>query len=268
MRRQNVVKRCASLIVGACFVATLAVHWRSSLSRTHSVRNLDVHDGVKDLQECIEKVSACSASKLPSIGPAALCNLLPSFPNTTAANEAEAAIPRVIHQSWRDNVTLPLDFREWAQSWRDNNPGWRYSLWTDSDNHFLVKQHYPWLLASYNALPAPIMRADTARYVYMHVDGGVYADLDTWCLQPLGSLFDKYRSKLHDSVAVMAKISANDAFEHNVPVGISIVYDAVVDVMPYRRPSYVHAECVACVHPSTSVLAVSIAHYRLYGSST
>lgn len=60
-----------------------------------------------------------------------------------------------------------------AQSWRDQHPAWQYKLWTDVDNHNLVSQHYSWLLQAYDSLPRGIMRADTARYLYMHRHGGV-----------------------------------------------------------------------------------------------
>ena len=36
----------------------------------------------------------------------------------------------------------------------------------------------PWLLPTYESMPAQIFRADLARYAYMYVYGGVYVDLD------------------------------------------------------------------------------------------
>ena len=221
MRARNVIKRCVPLIVGVFF---LAAQWRSKLGglsrRTHSLLALDTKD-LMDFHECIEKLSECDASNLP-LGHETLCTLLPSFKRSSETNDT-AAIPRIIHQSWKDNVTLPLDFREWAQSWREKNPGFHYAFWTDKDNRLLVEQHYPWLLASYDALPAPIMRADIARYVYMLHHGGTYVDLDTWCTKPLDSLFHNFARTLQVPIALMAKISENDAFEHNIPVGASLI---------------------------------------------
>jgi hypothetical protein len=45
-------------------------------------------------------------------------------------------------------------------------------LWTDEDNRKLVLDHYPWFLDTYDALPKPIMKADSVRYLYMHHLGG------------------------------------------------------------------------------------------------
>ena len=45
-------------------------------------------------------------------------------------------------------------------------------LWTDEDNRKLVLDHYPWFLDTYDALPKPVMKADSVRYLYMHHLGG------------------------------------------------------------------------------------------------
>jgi len=52
------------------------------------------------------------------------------------------------------------------------HPAWEYKLWTDEANRNLVKEHYPWLLETYDGFPENIMRADTARILYMHHYGG------------------------------------------------------------------------------------------------
>jgi hypothetical protein len=45
-------------------------------------------------------------------------------------------------------------------------------LWTDDDNRALVQHHYPWFLATYDAMALNVSRADAARYLYMHKYGG------------------------------------------------------------------------------------------------
>lgn len=56
----------------------------------------------------------------------------------------------------------------------------------------MVKTYFPWFLKTYQALPAEITRADVARNMYMYLLGGVYADLDTECLQTFDKLFQKH----------------------------------------------------------------------------
>ena len=97
-------------------------------------------------------------------------------------------IPKLFHQSWKTSK-LPDKFETWSQSCRTMNPDWEYVLWTDDDNADMVEKYAPWFRRTYNGLPAPIERVDASRNLYMHIFGGVYADLDTECLRPYDSLF-------------------------------------------------------------------------------
>lgn len=49
------------------------------------------------------------------------------------------------------------------------------------------------------------------RAFYLHMYGGVYADLDTWCLRPMDSLVNK--GKLY-----LAEMSDDTQFGQNIPV--------------------------------------------------
>ena len=59
------------------------------------------------------------------------------------------------------------------------------------------------------------MRADTARYLYMHRHGGVYADLDTVDMLPMEDLL---RTVPSGQAAVLAMMSKDEDFPHNLPV--------------------------------------------------
>ena len=83
----------------------------------------------------------------------------------------QATIPKIFHQSWVDH-NLPKKFEEWSQSCRRMHPDWEWVLWTNEDNHDLVKKYAPWFLETYEALQSEILRADAARNIYMHVFGG------------------------------------------------------------------------------------------------
>lgn len=47
-----------------------------------------------------------------------------------------------------------------------------HRLWTDEDNYNLIKDHYAWFLDTYESLSKPVMKADSARYLYMYHIGG------------------------------------------------------------------------------------------------
>ena len=83
----------------------------------------------------------------------------------------QTTIPRIFHQSWVDH-DLPKKFEEWSRSCRKMHPDWEWVLWTNEDNHDLVKKYAPWFLETYEALESEILRADSVRNIYMHVFGG------------------------------------------------------------------------------------------------
>lgn len=91
-----------------------------------------------------------------------------------------------IHQTWKD-AEVPARWQAFRESWR-RWPGAALQLWTDADNRDLVASFYPELLASYDAYPRPIARADLARYCLLDHFGGLYADLDCECLRPFPEL--------------------------------------------------------------------------------
>ncbi len=97
------------------------------------------------------------------------------------------SIPRIIHQTWRDEA-LPEWARELTNTWRRHHPDWSYRLWTDADDHELVRRRCPDLLATYEGYEHPIQRADAVRYLYLHEFGGLYVDLDFECFRPVNEL--------------------------------------------------------------------------------
>ena len=87
-------------------------------------------------------------------------------------------IAHVVHQSWM-TAQLPGELEPLSARWRRAGPsGWDHRLWTDDANRALWAAHFPELLPVYDGYPTAVQRADVTRLLYMHVHGGVYADLD------------------------------------------------------------------------------------------
>ncbi|KAL0489084.1 inositol phosphoceramide mannosyltransferase [Acrasis kona] len=145
----------------------------------------------------------------------------PSIPvplDSKTISKAIGGVPKVIHQSWK-NKEIPYLFKQWQNTWLSTHKDWEYVLWTDEDNRELVKQHYPWFLRTYDSYAKGVMRADSARCLYMHRYGGVYADLDMESLRPTEDLL---RNTIKDAssdkpVAIMGYMSDHFYYEHNVP---------------------------------------------------
>ncbi|HEX4111435.1 MAG TPA: glycosyltransferase [Stellaceae bacterium] len=88
-----------------------------------------------------------------------------------------AEIPKILHQTWR-NSDLPGKFARWRAAWRGLHPDWEHRFYDDADIRRLVTDRAPQMLSVFEALPRPILRVDLFRYLIVHLDGGVYADLD------------------------------------------------------------------------------------------
>lgn len=97
------------------------------------------------------------------------------------------AIPKILHQTWK-TYEVPEEWWDCVNSWKRHHPDWEYRLWTDAESETFVARHYPSLLETFQNYPYNIQRADAIRYLVLHQLGGVYADLDYECLQPLDPL--------------------------------------------------------------------------------
>ncbi len=96
-------------------------------------------------------------------------------------------IPRIIHQTWK-TADIPHEWRAWHATWRRHHPDWEIRVWTDADNRQLIEEHHPWFLGTYDGFERDIQRVDAAKYFILYTCGGVYADLDCECIEPVDDL--------------------------------------------------------------------------------
>lgn len=111
----------------------------------------------------------------------------PLLSDVPGANGPPYVLPKLIHQTVKDKNSMSCEVQESIQSWIDMNPGYTHILYDDADLLDFVKEHYPALLPVYEGLPSNIERTDTWRYLVLHKLGGVYADSDVKCMQPIST---------------------------------------------------------------------------------
>jgi inositol phosphorylceramide mannosyltransferase catalytic subunit len=99
-------------------------------------------------------------------------------------------IPRIIHQTWKDE-SIPVPMQKLAASWIRNHPCWEYRLWTDTQNREFIRTHYPGFLPRYDSYPCHIQRVDAVRYFILYTFGGLYVDLDFECFHSLEPLLSE-----------------------------------------------------------------------------
>jgi hypothetical protein len=98
---------------------------------------------------------------------------------------------------------MSCQVRESVQTWIDMNPGYVHRLYDARDRLEFVQQYYPQLLDLFLGLPTNVERADFWRYLALHKLGGVYADSDVRCMQPISSWNEEHG---HDA-ALLAGIA-------------------------------------------------------------
>lgn len=101
--------------------------------------------------------------------------------------DSQRRIPPIIHQTYKSAV-VPRVVRPYMQSWQRLNPGWELRFYDDQACLDFVRREFPEYLAAYIALPKQVERSDFFRYMVVLRYGGVYADLDTECRQPMDAL--------------------------------------------------------------------------------
>lgn len=130
--------------------------------------------------------------------PLAITNELPRNSSDSAASSAGPPyfFPKLIHQTAKDKKHLSCEEIENIKSWKHLNPSYSYKLYDDDDIRSFMESYYPQLLPLFNNFLHNVERADMWRYLVLHKFGGVYADLDVRCMQPI----DKWnREHGHDA---------------------------------------------------------------------
>jgi hypothetical protein len=100
-------------------------------------------------------------------------------------NDSPHRIPRIIHQTARTFDGLEERVVNLRESWSRFNPDWELQEWDDARCREFVKKEFPEYFVAYTGLPKSVERADFFRYLVVLRYGGVYADIDTECKQPL-----------------------------------------------------------------------------------
>jgi hypothetical protein len=100
-------------------------------------------------------------------------------------HRAPKLIPRIIHQTFSSRQ-VPESAKAIMRSWREHNGnGWQIRFYDDQACLDFVRREFPEYLDAYRSLPKDVERSDFFRYMVVLRLGGVYADIDVECRQPL-----------------------------------------------------------------------------------
>lgn len=108
-------------------------------------------------------------------------------------------IDKNIIQMWKVPPTDP-DFphRDLVATWKNENPTYKYNLYTDDEIHELLVMHFantvPEVVEAFDLMPNKIIQSDFSRYLLIFLYGGLYTDLDTKMQKPVDTWFDSDRN--------------------------------------------------------------------------
>ena len=103
--------------------------------------------------------------------------------------EYEQRIPKTIWQTMKTNQ-VPLCIKSYVDSWITLNPEYKYRFFDDNDIIEFLTTDFPDYLDGYQKLKYGASKADLWRYLIIYKYGGVYADIDCLCINPLREWVD------------------------------------------------------------------------------
>lgn len=103
----------------------------------------------------------------------------------------ENMIPKKIFQTHEYEYNdLPEWFKQTSMSWRNLNPGWEHIYHNEKERAAYVKSESPELYKIYKEVKKQ-HQADIWRYTIVKNEGGVYADMDSFCTTPMDYILDE-----------------------------------------------------------------------------
>ncbi len=94
-------------------------------------------------------------------------------------------IPKIIFQTHEYRYEeMPEHCKMISLSWQKLNPDWHYTYHDKDQREEYVKKHAPELYPIYKKVHGA-HKADIWRYLIVRNEGGVYADMDSFCIMPL-----------------------------------------------------------------------------------
>lgn len=98
-------------------------------------------------------------------------------------------IPKIIHQIWfQGKSKCPNKFLKNSKTWIDKNENYEYIFWDENSINNFLQQNYPQYLNNYKNFNYMHQKIDFFKYILMNHYGGIYADIDTICLQNFDNL--------------------------------------------------------------------------------
>lgn len=111
---------------------------------------------------------------------------------------------RIIHQVWFGTIPNKraakktyIKFKKYRDSWKIKNPTWWHIEWGKKLSDLFVFTFFPEHYELYKNYTYEIQRCDSVRYMILYRYGGLYADMDYYCVKSFDEVFSLYKSSLY-----------------------------------------------------------------------
>ncbi|RNI30967.1 hypothetical protein EFY79_21135, partial [Hanamia caeni] len=101
----------------------------------------------------------------------------------------EQKIPKTIWQTFKTNQ-VPAIMKDYVDSWITKNPEYEYRFYDDEDVKDFLSSNFPEFYTGFNKIKFGASKSDLWRYLIIYKYGGVYADIDCLCVNPLRQWID------------------------------------------------------------------------------
>ena len=114
--------------------------------------------------------------------------------------------PKIIHQIWFDfsldgsGQDMGDHNKKLVARVKEKNPKYRHYLWSEKTVDFLIKKYYSDYWLFYSFLDPVIRKVDFARFFILHFYGGIYLDIDYYCIKGFDDYFRDYPQDLTKNI--------------------------------------------------------------------
>jgi mannosyltransferase OCH1-like enzyme len=125
-------------------------------------------------------------------------------------------IPRRLHHILLGPISLspPTSWVAARNSCIELHPKLETYYWTDKNGLEFLEKNYPWFVKTWKSYKTNIQKADALRYFVLHYYGGIFLDMDLYCLHQLDGLFNYLDNRVSTDEHIFFAVKA-------FPVGIS-----------------------------------------------
>lgn len=109
-------------------------------------------------------------------------------------------ISKTIWQTYETPIDqLPSKAQESLQTWKNLNPDWSHGYMSGDDREDFFRTEFGGeVFDTYMKYPMGVMKAGLWRFAILYKNGGVYADLDTECVNPIDTWLDQQYDMILD----------------------------------------------------------------------